>query len=284
MQIRRSIRRKNEWTHLTFVPAATGGVTSIFRASAAATLVGLDLPPASQEHRAQALWRSRSSRPTGCARRAGQQRPRRRLPGCDAKYGINANLTADLTINTDFAQVEVDEQQVNLTRFPRGVPREARLLPRGARHVRIRARVRAGRLQRPDQHQPTSAPQLFFTPAHRPQQRRARCRSSPAAASPARWARPRSASMNMETGYESPADVDQDACAPPYAACTPRTNFTVLRVRHDILRRSTIGAIFTNRVDSPTVRRRQPGLRHGRPRSRSSRTSPPTATTRAASR
>ncbi len=33
------------------------------------------------------------------------------------KYGITQNITADLTINTDFAQVEVDEQQVNLTRF-----------------------------------------------------------------------------------------------------------------------------------------------------------------------
>ena len=33
------------------------------------------------------------------------------------KYGITQNLTADLTWNTDFAQVEVDEQQVNLTRF-----------------------------------------------------------------------------------------------------------------------------------------------------------------------
>ena len=33
------------------------------------------------------------------------------------KYGITQNLTADLTVNTDFAQVEADEQQVNLTRF-----------------------------------------------------------------------------------------------------------------------------------------------------------------------
>ena len=37
--------------------------------------------------------------------------------GIDAKYGLTANLTADVTVNTDFAQVEVDEQQVNLTRF-----------------------------------------------------------------------------------------------------------------------------------------------------------------------
>ena len=33
------------------------------------------------------------------------------------KYGVTQGLTADLTYNTDFAQVEVDEQQVNLTRF-----------------------------------------------------------------------------------------------------------------------------------------------------------------------
>jgi len=37
--------------------------------------------------------------------------------GLDVKYNITSNLTADLTINTDFAQVEADDQQVNLTRF-----------------------------------------------------------------------------------------------------------------------------------------------------------------------
>ena len=38
--------------------------------------------------------------------------------GLDVKYGIASGLNLDLTLNTDFAQVEVDEQQVNLTRFP----------------------------------------------------------------------------------------------------------------------------------------------------------------------
>lgn len=37
--------------------------------------------------------------------------------GLDLKYGITSNLTLDLTVNTDFAQVEADDQQVNLTRF-----------------------------------------------------------------------------------------------------------------------------------------------------------------------
>jgi hypothetical protein len=38
-------------------------------------------------------------------------------PGLDVKYGINPNTVLDLTINTDFAQVEADDQQFNLTRF-----------------------------------------------------------------------------------------------------------------------------------------------------------------------
>ena len=37
--------------------------------------------------------------------------------GIDLKWGLTRSLTLDLTYNTDFAQVEVDQQQVNLTRF-----------------------------------------------------------------------------------------------------------------------------------------------------------------------
>ena len=37
--------------------------------------------------------------------------------GLDVKYGITSNLTLDMTYNTDFAQVEADNVQVNLTRF-----------------------------------------------------------------------------------------------------------------------------------------------------------------------
>ncbi|WP_373065521.1 DUF5916 domain-containing protein [Gemmatimonas sp.] len=37
--------------------------------------------------------------------------------GGDLKYGVTPSLTLDLTVNTDFSQVEVDQQIVNLTRF-----------------------------------------------------------------------------------------------------------------------------------------------------------------------
>jgi len=116
IQLRRSIRRKNEWTHLTYVPAATGGVTSIFRASAAATLVDLDLPPAAKNIELKPYAISKLT--TDKLRANPVTNDLTATAGIDAKYGINANLTADLTVNTDFAQVEVDEQQVNLTRFP----------------------------------------------------------------------------------------------------------------------------------------------------------------------
>lgn len=37
--------------------------------------------------------------------------------GLDLKYNLTPNLTLDVTVNTDFAQVEADDQQINLTRF-----------------------------------------------------------------------------------------------------------------------------------------------------------------------
>ena len=40
-----------------------------------------------------------------------------REAGLDLKYNLTSNLTMDLTVNTDFAQVEADDQQVNLTRL-----------------------------------------------------------------------------------------------------------------------------------------------------------------------
>ena len=42
--------------------------------------------------------------------------------GADAKLGVTPTLTADLTVNTDFAQVEVDQQVINLTRLPTFFP------------------------------------------------------------------------------------------------------------------------------------------------------------------
>ena len=73
------------------------------------------------------------------------------------KYGVSANLTADFTVNTDFAQVEVDEQQVKPHAVSVCYIREARLLSRRARAVRLRAN--AGQATS----NATVTPQLFYS-------------------------------------------------------------------------------------------------------------------------
>ncbi len=53
----------------------------------------------------------------------GQQTGYRRIDdgsyeaGMDLKYNLTSNLNLDVSANTDFAQVEADDQQINLTRF-----------------------------------------------------------------------------------------------------------------------------------------------------------------------
>ncbi len=97
--------------------------------------------------------------------------------GFDVKWGITQTLVADFTVNTDFAQVEDDEQQVNLTRFSLQFPGEARLLPRGRRHVQLRERVERHRRHRRRRRRAGQQPEhehgaaALLQPAHRSQQR-----------------------------------------------------------------------------------------------------------------
>lgn len=229
LQLRRSVRRKNEWSYLTPVPASLAGPQALNRVSSAGTLVGLDLPPAS---------RNLELKPYGISRLTTD---RVRSPpllndldgdiGGDVKYGITANVTADLTVNTDFAQVEIDEQQVNLTRFNLFFPEKRDFFLEG-RGIFDFARGGSGAAGMMGQGT-TDTPYLFYS-------RRIglnRNRVVPIHAGgrlTGKVGRYGIGAMNIQTGTE------------PVAAADP-TNFTVLRVKRDILRRSTIGAMFTNR-------------------------------------
>ncbi len=55
-----------------------------------------------------------------------RDRTRTREAGLDLKYCLTGNLTLDVTLNTDFAQVEADDQQVNLTRYSLFFPEKRR--------------------------------------------------------------------------------------------------------------------------------------------------------------
>lgn len=52
--------------------------------------------------------------------------------GLDVRYPVTSTLTLDLTANTDFAQVEADDQQVNLDRFPLFFPERRRFFQEGS--------------------------------------------------------------------------------------------------------------------------------------------------------
>ena len=230
IQMRRAIRRKNEWAHLTAVPASTGGSGGIFRVSAAATLVGLDLPSASRNIEIKPY--TIGSVTTDRAR--GLSNERDGNVGIDGKYGLTANLTADVTVNTDFAQVEVDEQQVNLTRFALNYPekRDFFLEGRGTFDFGRGGVVSGGG----GGGNSSVTPTLFYS-------RRIglnRSRVIPIDVGgrvTGKVGKVGLGLLNIQTGDE------------PVSA-TPSTNFTVVRVKRDILRRSSIGGLFTNRSAS----------------------------------
>jgi len=60
------------------------------------------------------------------------ERSTSRDAGLDVRAPITSGLTLDLTANTDFAQVEADDQQVNLDRFPLYYPERRRLFQEGS--------------------------------------------------------------------------------------------------------------------------------------------------------
>jgi len=105
----RNIRRKNEQVFLAAVPRGY----NLYRVSVAGKLRGLSLPARRDlkfvPYASGAVTDDATLR-TDTVRRSGDV-------GLDVKWGVRADLTLDVTVNTDFAQVEADEQQVNLTRF-----------------------------------------------------------------------------------------------------------------------------------------------------------------------
>jgi hypothetical protein len=110
---RRVVLWKNESSMLSQVPASyAGGWTQM---AVAGTLVGLETP--AQALNLELKPYAVSSLTTDRAARLPFDNDLTSSAGFDAKYGITRGLTADLTVNTDFAQVEEDLQQVNLTRF-----------------------------------------------------------------------------------------------------------------------------------------------------------------------
>ena len=107
----RSIRRKNEQVYWSPIPKPY----TLTRVSLAGTVSGMTGVTRGLDLRLKPFLVAggRRDRTGGSVSQSGL-----REVGLDAKYGLSSGLALDVTVNTDFAQAEVDEQQVNLTRFP----------------------------------------------------------------------------------------------------------------------------------------------------------------------
>src|SRR5689334_11642902 len=105
----RSIRRKNEESFWSFIPRQF----SLMKISHAGTLAGVRVP-------ARRVLTATPYALTGVERNFAVDPDAKGGGdvGGEIKYGVTPSLTLDLTCTTDFAQVEVDEQRTNLTRFP----------------------------------------------------------------------------------------------------------------------------------------------------------------------
>ena len=230
INIRRVIRRKNEWTHLTPIPASAGVPGGMFRLSRAGTLVGLNLPEANRniELKPYAIGRLTTDRLVTPAVNNDPAWD----PGIDVKYGVSANLTADFTVNTDFAQVEVDEQQVNLTRFSLLYPEKRDFFLEGRGLFDF---ARTGQATSST----TVTPQLFYS-------RRIGLNGSRIIPIDA------GARLTGKVGRYG-IGVMNIATRRDTLSSTPRTDFTVVRVKRDILRRGSIGLLFTDRTASTVV-------------------------------
>ncbi len=140
--------------------------------------------------------------------------------GGDLKYSITPSLTLDATVNTDFAQVEVDDQQVNLDRFTLFFPEKRPFFLENAGFFSV------GNPGEVD---------LFFS-------RRIGIGDNGAGDSD-HGRRPR-----LGQGRQVQRRPAEHADVRLRRHRSPSTNFSVARVSRDLPNRSSIGGIFTNRV------------------------------------
>lgn len=230
----RTSRWKNEITFLTSLPQALGR-RGIFQASQAATVIGLDVPSGSRrlDLKPYAILDSTTdvNGTPAVSNRLGANY------GLDVKYGVTQNLTADLTYRTDFAQVEADEQQINLTRFNLLFPEKREFFLEnlgmfgfgGGVVTSPGAASTAG---------PSDTPILFYSRRvgldhgeQVPLQIGGRLTGQAGGLSVG--------ALGIRTGASESGQ-------------TSSTDFSVVRLKHDVLRRSSIGAILTSRRAATT--------------------------------
>jgi Domain of unknown function (DUF5916) len=222
INLRRFVKWKNEISYLSLVPAALG-VGGVSRMGSAATLVDIETPTQSKNlelkpYAVSSVTTDRtaatpfSNDPTGNA-------------GFDFKYGVTRSLIADATYRTDFAQVEEDLQQINLTRFSLFFPEKRDFFIEG-QGIFDFAGVQSGNT-------PGDVPLLFFS--------RQIGLAGGQAVPVVGGARLTGRAGAFSIGALSIQTEDKPSVK------ARATNFTAIRLKRNIFRRSNVGVIATRR-------------------------------------
>ena len=209
LNFQRNIRRRNETAFWSALPRQY----TLYRLSLAGQLTGLQLPPQRNlKIMPYVLGDAVSNEFDGNDVLLGDT-------GIDLKYSLTSSLTLDATYNTDFAQVEVDDQQVNLNRFNLFFPEKRPFFLENAGLFGVGN---------------TGSAELFFS---------RRIGIGPdGQVIPILGGGRLSGQVggNLNVGLLSMQTQEVEGVA-------PSNNFTVARVRKDLRNRSNVGAIFVNR-------------------------------------
>ncbi len=147
-------------------------------------------------------------------------------PGVDIKYNLTSGLTLDLTLNPDFSYVDVDvKKKVNLTKFPNSFPEKREFFSQNAGLFRLGETYRLGPRRK------TEA--ILF---------RSRLIGLSAKGEPI----PILGGARL-TGRVGPYYLGFLTVQTRSEDAVPANNFTVARVKRDILANSDVGVLFINR-------------------------------------
>ena len=210
MNFQRNIRRKREQVYW----APIERIYNLYRLSAAGELHGLELETPRNFKVTPYAVATASRDFTNVAETETDFDPD---AGLDVKFGVTPSLNLDLTYNTDFAQVEVDEQVINLTRFNVRFPEKRPFFLENA------GLFAAGK----------NGVDLFFS-------RRIGIDSSGAEVPILGGAR-----LSGKVGAFNVGVLNMET--DDIAGVTPKNNFTVARVSRELPNRTAFGGIVVNR-------------------------------------
>lgn len=210
INFQRNIRRNNEAAYWSPLPRQHG----LYRVSLAGTVDGIEVPRGRNLKLTPYVL---SSYRRGGALSSGSKSNEEF--GFDLKYSLTQSLTLDATYNTDFAQVEADEVQVNLNRFSLFFPEKRPFFLENAGQFTV------------------GAPQeveLFFS-------RRI-------------GVGPGGVQLPIEAGARLSGKLGErtnigflQMRSNSVTGVAPRNDFTVMRVNQELANRSSVGGIFVSR-------------------------------------